>query len=52
MNKVESKGRSGKTLSPSFAGSTETLMKEMPLTVAEAALGDMEEDGEDGGDEE
>ena len=49
MNKVESKGRSGKTLSPSFAGSTETLMKEMPLTVAEAALGDMEEDGEDEG---
>ena len=48
-NKVESRGRSEKTLSPSFAGSTETLMKEMPLTIAEAAIGGMEEEGEDEG---
>ena len=49
MNKVESKGRGGKVPNPSFAGSTESLMKEMPLTIAEAALGDIEEDGEDEG---
>ncbi|KAK8796453.1 hypothetical protein WA588_000588, partial [Blastocystis sp. NMH] len=48
-NKVEAKGRGEKTLSPTFAGSTENLMKEMPLTIAEAALGEMEEDGEDDG---
>ena len=48
-NKVETKGRGEKTLSPTFAGSTENLMKEMPLTIAEAALGEMEEDGEDEG---
>ena len=48
-NKVEAKGRSDKILSPSFAGSTEDLMKEMPLAVAEEALGDMEEDGEEDG---
>ena len=49
MNKVEAKGRGEKKLNPTFAGSTENLMKEMPLTIAEAALGEMEEEGVDEG---
>lgn len=49
MNKVEAKGRGEKKLNPTFAGSTENLMKEMPLTIAEAALGEMEEEGEEEG---